>query len=117
MSKRTVAILAAALVALLVLVMAGQRSGTAPAGSGAALVPDLEAALGDIERVTIVKANGETVATLEKRPESWVVADKHGYAADAAKLRQALTALARSADPRAEDRQRPSSTAASASRT
>ena len=51
-------------------------------------------ALGEIERVTVVKANGETVATLERQPESWVVADKHGYTADAAKLRQALTALA-----------------------
>ena len=93
MSTRTVAFLAAALVVLLLLVVAGQRSGTAPAGGGATLVPGLEAALGEIERVTIVKANNETVATLEKGPESWVVADKHGYAADAAKLRQALTAL------------------------
>jgi hypothetical protein len=93
MNLRTIAILAAALVVLLALVMAGQRSGTAPTGAGAALVPDLTAALGEIERVTIVKANNETVATLEKGPESWVVSDKHGYAADAAKLRQALTAL------------------------
>jgi hypothetical protein len=92
-SRRTVAILATALVVLLLLVVGGQRSGTAPAGGGAALVPGLEAALGEIERVTIVKANNETVATLEKGPASWVVADKHGYAADAAKLRQALTAL------------------------
>jgi hypothetical protein len=93
MSMRTIAILAAALVVLLALVLTGQRSGTAPAGAGTALVPDLAAALGEIERVTIVKANNETVATLEKGPESWIVADKHGYAADAAKLRQALTAL------------------------
>jgi Domain of unknown function (DUF4340) len=94
MSKRTVAILAAALLVLFVLVMTGQRNDTAPAGAGAKLLPDLEAALGEIERVTIVRANNETVATLEKRTESWVVADKHGYVADAAKLRQALTALA-----------------------
>jgi hypothetical protein len=93
MSKRTVAILGAALVVLLALVIFGQR-GSAPAGSGSELVPDLKAALGDIERVTVVKANGETVATLEKRPDNWVVADKHGYVANAAKLRQALTALA-----------------------
>jgi len=93
MSMRTVAILAAVLVVLLVLVMTGQQSSTPPGGSGAALVPGLEEALGDIERVTIVKADNATVATLEKRPESWVVADKHGYTADAAKLRQALTAL------------------------
>jgi hypothetical protein len=94
MSKRTVAMLAAAFVALLVLVMVGQRDETGPAGAGTALVADLETALGDIERVTVTRAGGEVVATLEKRPESWVVADKHGYAADAAKLRQALTALA-----------------------
>jgi len=93
MSRRTVAILAAALVVLLALVIFGQRT-SAPVGTGSALVPDLEAALGDLERVTIVKANGETVATLEKRPDSWVVADKNGYVANAAKLRQALTALA-----------------------
>jgi hypothetical protein len=94
MSRRTVVVLAAALVVLLALVMFGQRGGTGPAGSGAAFLPDLEAALGDVERVTVAKGNGETVATLEKRPDQWVVTDKHGYAANAAKLRQALTALA-----------------------
>ena len=92
MSKRTVAILAAALVVLLALVIFGQRTST-PVGSGSALVPDLAAAIGDLERVTVLKANGETVATLEKRPDNWVVSDKHGYVANATKLRQALTAL------------------------
>jgi hypothetical protein len=92
-STRTVAILAGALVVLLALVIFGQRA-FAPVGTGTALVPELEAALGSLERVTVTKANGETVATLEKRPDSWVVADKHGYVANAAKLRQALTALA-----------------------
>ena len=92
MSKRTVAILAAALVVMLALVIFGQRT-SAPMGSGSALAPDLAAAVGDLERVTVVKANGETVATLEKRPDNWVVTDKHGYVANATKLRQALTAL------------------------
>jgi hypothetical protein len=94
MSKRALAILVVAFVALLALVLLGQRDDTGPAGAGAALVPDLETALADIERVTVTRAGGEVVATLEKRPENWVVADKHGYVADAAKLRQALTALA-----------------------
>ena len=93
MSKRTVAILGAALVVLLALVIFGQRS-SAPVSSGSALVPDLQSALADISRVTVVKANGETVATLEKGADNWVVTDKHGYIANAAKLRQALTALA-----------------------
>ena len=94
MSQRTVIFLAITLVLLLALVIFGQRSGTAPSQTDAALLPGLEDALGELERVTIVKANGETVATLEQRPERWVVADKHGYAADTTKLRQALTALA-----------------------
>jgi hypothetical protein len=33
------------------------------------------------------------VVTIEKRPDNWVVSDKHGYVANAGKLRQALTAL------------------------
>jgi hypothetical protein len=56
-------------------------------------VPGLEAALASIERVTIVTANGETVATLERRPETWVVTERGGYAADLTKLRQGLQAL------------------------
>jgi hypothetical protein len=94
MSKRTVGILAAALVVLLALAFFGRRETAPSTGAGTVLLPDLAAALADVERVTIVKANNETVATLEKRPERWVVADKHGYAADTAKLRRALTALA-----------------------
>jgi hypothetical protein len=94
MSSRTVAVLLAAFVVLLVLVMVGQRQSGSPAEAGAPLIAGLEEALGDIERVTVTKANGETVATLEKRPDNWVVSDKHGYVANAGKLRQALTALA-----------------------
>lgn len=92
MSGRAIAIVTAALLVLLVLVLVGQRA-TTPADNGTLLVPGLAAALGDLERITVVKANGETVATLERRPDSWVVADKQGYAANSTKLRQALTAL------------------------
>jgi hypothetical protein len=93
MSKRTVIGLLTAFVVLLGLVLVGQRNDTSPPGAGEPLVADLEDALGEIERVTVTKANGETVATLEKRPDNWVVSDKHGYVANASKLRQALTAL------------------------
>jgi hypothetical protein len=93
MTKRTVVILLAVFVALLVAVLLGERETSAPAGAGAPFILGLEDALGDLERVTVTKANGETVATLEKRPDNWVVSDKHGYAANAGKLRQALTAL------------------------
>ncbi len=94
MSLRTVIVLAVALVALVLLAIFGERDGTPSAGSGNRLVPGLEDALGELERVTVVKANGETVATLERRPDNWIVTDKHGYVASATKLRQALTGLA-----------------------
>jgi hypothetical protein len=94
MSQRVVIVLAIALVALIALVTFGPRGGDSSTVSGELFVPGLEDALGAIERVTIVKANGETVATLERRPENWVATDKHAYPADAGKLRQALTTLA-----------------------
>ena len=94
MSSRTVIVLAAALVALVLVAIFGQRAGTSSSGSGDLLVPGLADALGEVERVTVVKANGETVATLERRPDNWIVTDKHGYVASATKLRQALTGLA-----------------------
>jgi hypothetical protein len=86
-------VLAITLVVLVVLVAQNQRTEAPTSGTGAELVPGLTAALADIERVTIVKS-GETVATLERRPESWVAVDKHDYPASASKLRQALTGLA-----------------------
>lgn len=94
MNQRTVVVLGLALLALVLLAIFSQRSGPTSSGNGALLVPGLEEALGEIERVTIVKANGETAATLERRPDNWIVTDKHGYVASATKLRQALTGLA-----------------------
>ena len=94
MSTRALALFAAAVVILLALVIFSQRSGSDATGNGTALVPNLAAALGDIERVTVVKANNETVATLEKRPESWVVVDKHGYAASAVRAWRSFVAFA-----------------------
>jgi hypothetical protein len=50
--------------------------------------------LNDIERVTITKANNETVVSLERQPQGWVATNKNGYPADVGKLRQGLQALA-----------------------
>jgi hypothetical protein len=94
MSPRNVLILLAALVVLVALALVGQRSRTPAGDGGALLVPSLEDALNDIERVTITKANNETVVTLERKPDGWVATNKNGYAADVGKLRQGLRALA-----------------------
>ena len=95
MSRRGLIALVVALVVLGALAYFGQRA-RAPvaAAAGAAFVPGLQAALNDVERVTIKKAGGETVATIEKHADGWTVAEKGGYPADVAKLRQNLRALA-----------------------
>jgi hypothetical protein len=93
MSQRNVFVLLGALVVLGLLLALGQSNRRVGTTAGAEFVPGLEGAINDIERVTVVKANGETVATLERRPETWVVVEKNAYRADVAKLRQTLSAL------------------------
>ena len=93
MSPRGIVVLLIALAALALLVALGHRSGSPESVQGSALIPGLDKSLNDIERVTLVKANGETVATLERRPDTWFVTEK-SYPADVAKLRQSLRALA-----------------------
>jgi hypothetical protein len=94
MSQRNVLILLGVLVVLIALVLVGQRSESPSSGKAALFVPSLEAALNDIERVTITKANNETVVTLERKPDGWVATNKNDYPADVGKLRQGLQALA-----------------------
>jgi hypothetical protein len=94
MSRRGLIVLAAALVVLGALAFFGQRARSPAATAGGPIMPGLQAALNDVERVTIKKAGGETVATIEKHADGWTVAEKGGYPADVAKLRQNLRALA-----------------------
>jgi len=95
MSRRSVIVLLVALVVLGALAFFGQRArAPATAATGGPILPGLQAALNDVDRVTIKKAGGETVATIEKHAEGWSVAEKGGYPADIAKLRQNLRALA-----------------------
>jgi hypothetical protein len=95
MSKRALLILLAAVAVLILLAVFGQRGDDMPGSiQGTALVPELQAALNDVERVAVVKGGGETVATLERRADTWVVAEKNGYRADVAKIRESLIALA-----------------------
>lgn len=94
MSRNGLIALAVALVVLGALAYFAQRTGSPKVTTGGLILPGLEAALNDIERVTIKKAGGETVATIEKHADGWTVAEKGGYPADVAKLRQNLRALA-----------------------
>jgi hypothetical protein len=94
MSQRGLLGLVAALVVLAVIVLVTQHSGAPSSSAGAKFVPDLQSALNDIDKVTIVKAGGATVATLERHADGWVVAERGDYPADVGKLRKNLVALA-----------------------
>jgi hypothetical protein len=93
MSRRGLFILLGILVALGVITALSQRDSSPPTSAGTVLLPGLNDVLNDVERVALQKGGGETVATLEKRGDTWVVAEKAGYAADVGKLRQGLRAL------------------------
>jgi hypothetical protein len=94
MSRRGMLVLLAALVVLGALALLGQRARSPATTAGGPILPGLQAALNDVDRVTVNKAGGDTVATIEKHADGWSVAEKGGYPADVAKLRQNLRALA-----------------------
>lgn len=95
MNRRSLIVLLGVLVALAALAAIGLRErGTPTSSDGAAIVPGLAGTLNNLERVSVVKAGGEAVATLERRGDDWVVAERNGYPAAVSKLRLALRALA-----------------------
>lgn len=94
MSLRGLIALGAAVVVLVLLAQLGRRDDTpSVGGQGTAFLPALEAALDDVERVTVLTAGELPAATLERRADEWVVAEKDGYRADVGKLRAGLRAL------------------------
>jgi hypothetical protein len=94
MSRKGLIALAVALVVLGVLAFLGQRGRSNAPTAGGPILPGLQAALNDVDKIKITKAGGETVATIEKHADGWAVAEKADYAADVTKLRQNLRALA-----------------------
>ena len=94
MSRKGLIALAVALVVLGVLAFLGQRGRSTAPTAGGPILPGLQAALNDVDKIKITKAGGETVATIEKHADGWAVAEKADYAADVTKLRQNLRALA-----------------------
>ena len=62
-------------------------------GTGQAVVPGLRDGLNDVKVVRLVGAESKPIATLEQRDGSWVIAEKDGYPADVAKVREYLIKL------------------------
>lgn len=94
MSTRAFLGLLVALVVLAALAVAVSISERAPASGGTLLYPRLKAKLNDVSKITVRAAGNKTVATIERGKSGWTVAERSGYAADVAKMRKALIALA-----------------------
>lgn len=93
MNNRALVILAALAAVFVVLALVGQNRAPSPSLSGSALLPGLDAALNDIDEITLVRAGNETIASIRRSEQGWTVPEKGGYPADIAKVRDALLAL------------------------
>jgi hypothetical protein len=93
MTRRATLIVAGLALIAIVLALVGQRQNRPDTSTGTLLMPGLAESLNDIERVTVTGARAETIATLVRGAVGWSVAEKAGYAADLAKIRQALVSL------------------------
>ena len=94
MTSRTLLVLTAALLVLALVAVWGQRGSAPQSAVDSRFLPELERTLDTVDRVRVVGAGAETLVTLERRPDRWVIVEKQGYPADIAKIRAALLALA-----------------------
>ena len=94
MNNRALAVVAALAAVLVVLALVGQNRAPGPSLSGSTLLPGLDAALNDVNEITLVGAGNETIASIRRSEQGWTVPEKGGYPADTAKIRDALLALA-----------------------
>jgi hypothetical protein len=93
-AKGLIALIVAAIIvaaAAIALSLGGPRA-IADAGSGQVVLAGLAGKIGDVAAVKISGAGGPV--TLERKGESWTVAEKGGFAADPAKIRQVLLGFA-----------------------
>jgi hypothetical protein len=94
MQKRSLILLASAtvvLVALAIVVLASGDRGVSRAAPGQPAFPALAAKLGEVASVTVSR-NGTTM-TLIRDGDSWLVAEKGNYPANAAKINQIVRAM------------------------
>jgi hypothetical protein len=93
-NRRTLIGLVVALVVLTALAVAVSLSQRQPTGAGELLLPQLKSQLNDISKIVVLTGGNKTAATLERRQDQWVVAERSGYPADLGRIRTNLIALA-----------------------
>ena len=106
MSRKGLIALAVALVVLGVLAFFGQRGRSTAPTAGGPILPGLQAALNDVDKVKITKAGGETVATIEKHADGWAVAEKGGLRSRRHETAPEPARARGGEDPRDENRER-----------
>jgi Domain of unknown function (DUF4340) len=82
----------AAVLIVAIVLAAGSGAPSADPQSGAVVLPELAKRADDVARLTLV--HGESKTTLRRQGDQWLVEEKSGYPADAAKVHQVLLGLA-----------------------
>jgi hypothetical protein len=95
-AKTLYGLVAAALVALAAAwwISSSQRPETDSAETPKLLLPGFRDQVNDVDSITLTGAGDKVLTTLERGKDGWTIADKSGYPADLAKLREFLLKLA-----------------------
>ena len=94
MTRKTVQILAAIIVALVLFLLVLERGGDDIATDRGVLLPGLKAQANDARRISITRPDGEESVTIDREDAGWVVTERNGYHADVNKLGLLISALA-----------------------
>ena len=94
MTRKTVQILAAIIVALVLFLLVLERGGDDIATDRRVLLPGLKAQANDARRISITRPDGEESVTIDREDAGWVVTERNGYHADVNKLGLLISALA-----------------------
>ncbi|MEE8307432.1 MAG: DUF4340 domain-containing protein, partial [Gammaproteobacteria bacterium] len=86
--------LGAALAILIAVLLGAELANDKAQVPGEPLFNTMRDDINAITRITITAGGDEVVATLSRQGDEWRVAERHGYPADAGKLRQVLLGLA-----------------------
>ena len=94
MTRKTVQILAAIIVALVLFLLVLERGGDDIATDRGVLLPGLKAQANDARRISITRPDGEESVIIDREDAGWVVTERNGYHADVNKLGLLISALA-----------------------
>jgi hypothetical protein len=95
-AKTLYSLVAAALVALIAAwwISSAQKPISETAEQTKALLPGFREQVNDVDAITLTGAENKVLVTLKRGSDGWTLADKAGYPADVAKLREFLLKLA-----------------------